>query len=137
MKKDKEELVDRIKGIFELIPEIDIKLLFKMKKICDEVRNIHKGGNVPTHPSKIKKVYSKQKQFDLFMKKNIIKTDDPNDFITLNMLWNEIKKDKIYSYKLSKKDCKEYFKKITKFEERAWINKKNYRSIFRNIKINF
>ena len=131
MKHNNEELVNRIKDIFGLVPEIDKELLFEMKDICDEVRNVYKGGY--TQPKK--EEYRVQQSIEDFCNKKIVKTDNPEDFITMSMLWSNFKTDDTFDYGNRKKDCKEYLKKMCKFEDRPWINGKQYRSVFKNIKI--
>jgi len=71
--------------------------------------------------------------FHLFMENYILRTDDDGDFITLNDLWDHFKKDKLYNSKMTKKSCKEYFMKVGVFEERPYIDGRQYRSVFRRL----
>ena len=72
--------------------------------------------------------------FHLFMENYIIKTNDEDDFIALNDLWEQFKHDKLFDKKMTKKSCKEYFMKIGQFEERPCIHGKQYRNCFRMLK---
>ena len=72
--------------------------------------------------------------FHQFMENGIIKTTNKDDFITLNDLWEQFKHDKLYNSKINKKSCKEFFTKVSQFEERPSINGKQYSNVFRCLK---
>jgi len=64
----------------------------------------------------------------------LIKTDDPNDFISLKDLWVKFKQHHLYRATFLKHSFKEHLKQVTLFLLRPSIKGKQYSNVYVNLK---